>query len=450
MHRRLALALSAGALGVFLLVLFVQPGVRDVLGADAAAEAAFPNQSIGPEDRDPGPRPAPLAQPIPEAAGERLEIPVAESAGARQLAAAELHGTVVRAPDGAPVAGASIHVFPRKGTSDWHREHQAALDAKSLRFARSDPSGKFAVRGLASGLYSALAFSDLGPSAIEAVDLTSERTREIRLELPPEAELRALVRGRVDVPFAGLAIRLEHPGTQRRFETVLDETGHFELRNLPAGPVALAIDLSGWWVELGTLELAPGANYRELELAERLPGHLLVRVAQRGEAMRDIHVVVEVGAARSNPYGAIPGGRLDADGTARIGPLPPGAWHVYLQSADGNWRVRSRNTARVEAVGETVFDMDLRLARGRLQIFDDASGSPLARSRVMIRSLEDGHGKAHWTDGDGGIELVLPEGRFEAARGGGAPPRWGVAQGFQWASRGPMPAALRLEPPKGP
>jgi hypothetical protein len=280
------------------------------------------------------------------------------------------------------------------------------------------------------------------------------------------AIFEGLVTGPPEFRFDGLVMRVMLLETKRSFETGLEASGRFRFENLPLGLAAVTIGareawvgpgksfdalelFPGTWIELDWLELGPGRNHRDFDITAVVTGYLLVRVKQRGVPVEGMTLHAEA-PEPGGPSGAI-GKRLSEDGVFRVGPLEPGPWRIGLQSKNGGWRVRSLGVSRVERTGQSSFELDVWIARGTLQVLDAASGAPLAEETIMVRSTEEGYGKAYRSGADGWVELELPVGSFEAARGGGAPPRWGPARAFTWTMAGAVPSAVRLEPaPKGP
>lgn len=463
-NRRLALA-GAGAILAIALVARLALRVSQAVHPEIAEAAASAGDTDRRERGRSGSEPEPVASLALQAAAERFALDAGAAAHSGEGTASELHGTVVRVPCGTPAPGISVHVYPRSSSSEPESDRLAAIENRSVRHARSDGRGRFVIQDLAAGRYAAVAFTAVGRSGVREFALTPERVTEIALQLPIAATLEGSVLAAPGVLLDDIRMRVTLLETGRSFEANVDASGRFRFDDLPVGPANVELGSEGWadpgqgfeslailpgtWIDLGTVELVPGPNTHDFDLARGVPGYLLVRVRQRGVPVAGLTLDVEPlaqGASRG-----LNGSWRFRDGTYQIGPLAPGPWRISLQSRSGGWRLRSVGIAQVQRTGPTVFEADLWIARGTLRLLDAKSGAPLADSTVMVRSPDEGYGKAYRTDADGSIELELPLGAFDAARGGSAPPRWGSARAFTWTMGGAVPDALRLEPPsKGP
>ncbi|HVS10862.1 MAG TPA: carboxypeptidase-like regulatory domain-containing protein, partial [Planctomycetota bacterium] len=331
--------------------------------------------------------------------GERSAVSEASDSAAHAAVACRLSGIVRRALCSEPVVGAVVHVYPRSGGLDLERDHAASMRDRTIRYGRTDAAGRFDVQGLSGGVYAAIAMSGFGRSAVEVVQLTPARPIEITLELPPAASLEGKVLGPPEASFAGLAIRLETSDPRHAYDTHLNASGSFAFANVPTGTALVSLGVEETRIDLGSLELTAGRNFHYFDLTERFPGYLVVRVRQRGMPARNLTLLTAPAEPGTHYSGrAMP---LPEDGVLRVGPLQSGPWRIDVQSKDGGWSTRSLGLAHVEPAGESVFDVDVWIARGMLQVFDEASGVPLASSTVMVRSTELGYGKAHRSDAGG-------------------------------------------------
>jgi protocatechuate 3,4-dioxygenase beta subunit len=307
----------------------------------------------------------------------------ADPPGAKLSAA----GHVVTA-DGAPVAGATVHLRQWPALEPWLRPADPTREV--LATATTDEQGRFAFRGVASGyapdsstgidffLWDVVVVAKGFGLAFKPLTLRNRRGPMV-LALRPEAPLRGRVVDGAGKPLAGVRLWAEelwpfgtpslvsvslggyyerHPDLLTLERSALrpgattDDRGRFVLAGLPADTwVRLRVEDERFglrFVSAPTTEPSPGdaPNWPGEEVRPATPGGEVTLTLRpgcrlRGRVVREddgkpvaaARVRISVAGLYWSPEPAV----TDADGRFRIGPLPAGKGRLYVESpADGD------------------------------------------------------------------------------------------------------------------
>jgi RNA polymerase sigma-70 factor (ECF subfamily) len=305
---------------------------------------------------------------------------------------ATVGGRVVRAADGAPVAGAWITITPNE------RGPERGAPAAAV----SDADGRFRIAGVTAGrnLLGVVAGDAVTPRPLELVTVAGESVDDLVVRVETAARLRGRVlAGGRPVAGAGVGVAVGHVAVGG-FLAVTGDDGGFELAQVPPGEVALYVE--------GHEVTAP----RGLRLAPGEARDVIVEVAALGTVTGRV-------LAGGTP---VAGARVDcseretgADGRYSCTGVPPGPLLLFASTADGRWgQALAQGKPPVLARGETR-EVDIALTYGAAicGTVVDQAGRAVAWAQVEVM-LDGGH--------DFGAGQSDAEGRFCARwlQGGGA------------------------------
>ncbi|MFN3241974.1 MAG: sigma-70 family RNA polymerase sigma factor [Planctomycetota bacterium] len=308
--------------------------------------------------------------------------------------AADVRG-VVRAPDGSPIAGATVRVGGGR-TSGLHMDGNVHPPMPAL--ARTDDAGAFVATGVPRGRLSVAVVARGFAPWFGEVDRAG--AADVAVELQPGA----VVIGRVELPDGAPAAgaQVEY-GRLHAFDyqrTRADRDGRFRLDRLPAGPVEVRAHVQQVGGARRQLQVAigqptrcrlrldgfgrphapgPGMHDRAQPGVPALPrpgpesppagprrGSCAIRgyvLGPDGNPIPDAQVV----AVRRGARGGHRIERLsEDDGAFDLGPLPPGMWRVDVFAA-GLAPISSERFALREGEAIDLGDLDVP-AGGRLRI----------------------------------------------------------------------------------
>ena len=331
-------------------------------------------------------------------------------------------GTVVRASDGAPIAGAAVGVCLYVG------EEYVWLDA------RTDADGRFELRhddARSRGRVVAVAdgFAIGQAPALQDAPIT------IRLSDDPDALTGTVLGDGEPVAGAEVAVRAFRIDGQRFLDMVstfdwahapratTDADGRFELTGLPRGShVRVHVSAPGWadWY-------VPSWADR-YAVGEHLTARLWPEAAIEGRALLDGQPVAGITVhAESSWYAPLQAGTVTAaDGRYRVGALPAGSWHVRAETIGDTCAPRpalvniaSGETARLDIAFQD--RAKAPLVRGTVVLGDTgepAVGAQVAGGPLMFPPQTDQPFWTALTDEQGRYELRLPEGAVAIAYAG--------------------------------
>ena len=251
---------------------------------------------------------------------ERFEVPPGGAEIRRDLSFAErfvLSGSVLL--DGEPLAAARV-----------------SLDGRDLAVERevaTDPHGRFRIEDLEPATYN-LGVAHSRELVVHNRDVELNGNQDVVIDLVP-----ARVSGRVVDAGSGQGVagaqvrlvRLSQTGEETNALTAAsDAEGGFDIPRAPPGKYRVSVHHDGYAADTWQLELADGAQHRDLELEVRAtPGGELRVFLASGGVPRSVDVTV-VGADGVASLRQSRG--VDADGRVTLHTIPEGSFQVYVQS----------------------------------------------------------------------------------------------------------------------
>lgn len=363
---------------------------------------------------------------------------------------------VVKAPDGAPVAGALVALSRARVPGE-----------PGSRFPRAravtDGAGRFAFEDAWAGSYQ-LTASARGHRAVASpvIVLAAGRREEVQLLLGTGGHTvsgQVLDEGGGPIPGAVVAAGLGFPWTaregapvpQRQFVAIADGEGRYQL-TLERREYTLNAEAGGYVpAQLSVAVTRDVTRDLEMEPAARVAGRVVERVS--GQPVADAEIVAAEGGRWSLGFRAI---RTDAEGRFLIEDLPSGSFELTARHRDrnlfGTGTVTAVATQAVEGV-EISMGPGVRL-QGRVR---DESGAGLPGVAVAVNSTDVGlvEQARAVSEQDGRFQVtLLGPGRYMLAAFGADPsePRGDVRvavgpQGLDGAelvlSRPPVAAAVK-------
>jgi protocatechuate 3,4-dioxygenase beta subunit len=328
-----------------------------------------------------------------------------------ELMPAEIVTGVVLAPDGSPVAGASV-----TETSDERMIFTQMLGG-GPGSATSDEHGAFALKGLRAGAEATVAAThrDYGPS--ESARVRAGAGESVTLRLAEPLTIKGVVVDEKGAAVAGarvMATRAAEAGPPTPFDsgaarpTVTDGEGRYLLRNVPAGNLVVTFDHPDFAILKTELSLAA---------AHDLGRTVLPRGASIGGEIVDADgkalASVSVHAWKRDAVDFGSGGRVNASavtddkGRFRMAGLADGEYQLRV------WDQRYYSSENVAKSGGADVRIVLRAA-GRLVGRVTARGVPVAGASVRAQRADDFVGWAR-TGQDGGfvMESLPPDEPFD-------------------------------------
>jgi len=321
----------------------------------------------------------------------------------------------------------------------------------------------------------------------------AEETTEASLVLPPSAIAFGRALGPEGSDFSGLAVELVYgdtvgrlhdalsggTGVDSQVRTAIDPDGSFRFDALPPGLYRPRVIVEAHSPdpfggakrppsegENGWIRLHPGANdLGTLDAGPSVPGWVEVDVTAQGVPASGARVTAFPFHA---PWSR--GGRTDARGRIRIGPLQPGVYAFLVQI--GSEFAVLPDLLGLEPGEEARVAFDLRRFPGSLQVRSAASGEPLANeaiwltpafpdmtddqrarfgegiyvpsTRSRVYAVTDDLGTAHLVLAEGAYWVLRPVREAAFVLGTG---EWAdTSPRIRWTPGGPVPAAIDLMP----
>lgn len=251
-------------------LLIQAPGHESVQGrvelgeGDAQVVALLPREDLK-ECRPPGPPPTPEPSTvfaIPTAASEPEPWPRGLKIIENKQATAWLRGRVL-APDGRPVAGATVRTRPAA------RDPWALLDTRLLYSERwfkipeatTDAEGRFALGSLSPGWVRAVAHAGSWTGRSDPLRLDEGGTVEVEVRLQPRAALTGRVLDQAGQPIEGASVSVAGE------RTVAAADGSFRFIGLPPGPAQVSADDVPYEELTRDVEIGDGETRVDLVLA---------------------------------------------------------------------------------------------------------------------------------------------------------------------------------------
>ncbi len=395
---------------------------------------------------------------------------------ARLVPPALLAGVVLRS-DGSPAAGVAVQVVEPGHTALQQRPGNERGVRRET--TRTDDEGRFAFEGLLEATWDLFAWEQpWGVAQLPAIELArGERRDDLRLTLPPAArihgnllDLAGAACGELELAFAPdieptvARAFLRRPGE----DVAVSPDGAFVSGPLPPGRIGVRLRFREYerlaFVDFGAgggsatvssgqegedrivfeLELEPGEERRlDLSLGADLPACLTVHVS--GLHSPDRFGISALAPLERRAGGA--GARFDPNGSARLGPLPPGPYELHLYALSGpGYHIDPR--VHSLAPGEhRELRLAVRLTAASLLVREADTGLPLRSSPVMVSAREDpqGLGVALDTDDEGRLTLELLPATYRFFRSRPGLFQRGPRVELDWTPAGPAVESIELE-----
>ena len=373
--------------------------------------------------------------------GSEIDVPAA-AAGAPRVVEAELRplpsvaGVVLGAGGRDGERDVEVRLFKPKNLDDTNENGSWIVNTWT------DPRGRFALR---------LPLGEPGNYAVEADWGCGVRAISDPLELGPLARVQGLtlrkppcgsIRGRLRAAsgdFGGMLVFAESASGAwkgARLARVAAD-GAFCLDSIQPGPARLyaqlpspmaAADDSNWLpptiygadhglaLDLGDLLLRAGESRVDFDLGTQLSTFLDLTVLVNGRP----EPWLLVKGVRSDRVGRVRSlASTDANGFARVGPLPPGRIYVEVAAADGSWIWRIPTPLDAEDGVARALTIDVPIHEEELWL-SDVEGNPARWKPLVVYHASAGESdhvsQVCVSDGSGALTLRLPPGKIHVAR----------------------------------
>ncbi len=405
---------------------------------------------------------------------------------ARMTSGTRISGRAVDSDHTTPLRDASVGLYrpaqrEDSPSSPWIALPQGASTSRSDFFrqriaeARTDDTGAFAFGTVVPGAYFLRVEAGPGRFATsELVTLAQDDARDdVLLVAPSAATLRMSVRTPPDVSTDGLFLLLRP--TSDRFNRISRAWFLAEGRRVPLpqnaactfadlGAGSFELLLTGEHTEdfvegnyyqfdvrpivLDTLNVHAGeALEREYDLTTSLPGRCDVLLTANG-APRAARTVI---ATRNGDFRAQDTvfAVTDAEGRARLAPLPTGTWRLHVIGDDVPWVWDVPGTL-VIAPGERVErTIDVPLVRGTLTVLDASTHQPWPEAPLALELGDERY--VTYTPlrvtPAGTIELELAPHSYAFRYAGPDAQLENPPCRIDWTAAGPVPATIELRRP---
>ncbi|MBK8980399.1 MAG: carboxypeptidase regulatory-like domain-containing protein [Planctomycetes bacterium] len=370
----------------------------------------------------------------------------------------------VLAPDGTPVSGATVEVFARRDERPAPGDGPIRVATRSVRSApgggfvlddgrgerlgsgRTDAEGRVRIGGLPAGTAIVRAsHAELAPPRPQQVQLPRTGVAEAVLTLRAAGflDVRAFDADGEPLAAARFAVR-PAPALQSEPTTArTDDVGVARVGPLLVGAYEVQLLLPEQPLSLGDgMSFAVAGGLGDAQpigavVAVDVRAGETARVVLKRPVLTTLHGVVrdalgpaagidvKLRPADAMPFASAGAAKSDATGAYRIEELPPGVYELSYSRPDD--LVPHRTTLEI-AAGTPELLHDLLLGGGvvTLRVVDAASGQPVPRARVSLRTAEPGGGQAMRTSvvmigvaagaGDAGAgfsSLTMGDGRRE-------------------------------------
>lgn len=236
----------------------------------------------------------------------------------------------------------------------------AERGARDERASFEDEDGRFRFARIGTGEWTLEARAEgFVPSGEASVTLPGA-PGELTLRLDRTAAVMGKVLDPRGAPLAGAEVQVDEPGRGPfgggpRYRTTSDESGAFELKDLPPGTTALVARAEGWAdAEALTLELAPAEERPNVVLSLRAGGRIIGAVyGDDGDPIANQRVNY---GENSMGFGARAETRTAADGTFEFESVTPGTWTVSAAPSmeEMSDRMNNEGASFVSVMGELV------------------------------------------------------------------------------------------------
>ncbi|MEM7349949.1 MAG: carboxypeptidase regulatory-like domain-containing protein, partial [Acidobacteriota bacterium] len=305
--------------------------------------------------------------------------------------------------DGAPVAGATVHV------TDPERD-----DIESDVFGRTGAEGNFELTSIGLGVRTVVAEDDQGRRALRDVRLVAGE-QSIDLVLEGGVEVSGWVLDGGGQPVGGASVLLtplsagEHPGQVPQTQTLAD--GSFLFTSLAAGTYGVVAGRDGFAMQRldEPIEVADSPIHGleiELDSGVTLGGEIL------GLSFDELASVVVRASGGREGGGMTRVGRPDHAGRYRIANLAPGAVQVVAEIPGTGRQVREQ-LELPDGVPEAT--LDLRFGSGFTLTGETYhGGAPVVGAQVALRGSDRAQVASSTTGLDGTFQLAgLQEGSYQ-------------------------------------
>lgn len=381
----------------------------------------------------------------------------------------KVQGRVVRADGTTPAPGAIVHLHEADAPAT---PHEPGLERWSssriptpIQMVRADEVGYFELEAPA-GTYALHARLNRASTARIDPFVVQEGGADdwVVVRLPGMGTLHGRLVGGDPSSVAGMTIDVYSPHSSASLVDPLgggfpevDAAGRFMIEDLPEGDFDLllqappnAYDTGGGMrmsfarrrIELGRVTIPAGETTElDFDLADEWPATMNVRAAVDGAAVPGLAVfLTEPGSSRASSATD-----LDEAGRAVLRGAASGDHDVVIVSFQGPWQavVGRRRLGPGAAVH---VDANVRLARGLVRVIDDATGDPLANTRLQLRMVPMTK-TIGTTDGAGNLDLTLPAGTFDFVTVADLHDPRPLRGTLDWTDVGPASDELRMRAP---
>lgn len=203
---------------------------------------------------------------------------------------------------------------------------------------QTDMDGRFRVDGLQKGSYTIMVNQfDQGLTHTESVDMQGDK--DVLLRIPQMKVAGRTLSGADRSPLAGVTVSLQPlsggvalPPFMTRVMATSDDSGRFELDNVPAGAYRFAARKEGYAARDTSVTVAQDADANNAEILLDVSDGLVLQVLlPSGRPADRVEAAVLDGAGQLVTGGTYSTGE---NGAVRIGSVPNGMWEV-LVTADG-------------------------------------------------------------------------------------------------------------------
>ncbi|MBI5363378.1 MAG: sigma-70 family RNA polymerase sigma factor [Planctomycetes bacterium] len=405
---------------------------------------------------------------------------------ARMTSGTRIVGRAVDSDRSTPLRNASVGLYRPAQESDsssspWIALPRGASTSRSTSFrqrvaeVRTDEAGTFAFDAVVPGSY--FVRVEAGPgrfAASELVMLVQDEGRDdLLLVAPGAATLRVSVRTPASATTGELYLRIRPVSDYLNrisrawffaegARVPLPQGGACTFEGLGEGAFELLLTdgrseepvSAGFYqfdarpIVLDTLNVHVGeALEREVDLTTSLPGRCDVLVTANGAARAERTVV----ATRAGDFRAqdTVSAATDAEGRARLAPLPPGTWRLHVIGNDVPWVWNVPGTM-VVAPGERVERaIDVPLVHGTLTVLDASTRAPWPEAPMALE-LGDDRYRTYTpirVTSAGTVELELAPHTYGFRYVGPNAPLDDPPCIIEWSAAGPAPSTIELRGP---
>ncbi len=326
----------------------------------------------------------------------------------------------------APGAKVTLHPF-----HEGYDPRDVFSGTRALRSASVElttgSDGRASFEAVAPGSYGLLAVAGALDARKDRVEVIDAARISETLNFPQSGSIAGRLTGGGPGEFEGLRIRADslvdstsdqyfiggevEPGTA---PVAADGTFHIEALRvgtyrmelyLPARMVPTSSSSStgntGQDAELGEVSVAAGDPTQvTLDASAFVPGAVAITASRNGDPAAGL--LLRIQRAKG---GGWDGAVLSAEGTTRFDPVFPGQWTISVRSMTDGWVYTHPEILDLAPGQESAIEISFETARGRVRVFDAATGDPVGSRQVFASG-----NLRPTTDDEGWLDLEFPVG----------------------------------------